>query len=85
MENHHGFVMEATVTPALTDPKRRWLCLSFELAEKTPGWSYDSEVDRGCDTKSFVAGLCHLSIISHMAHKHRYSAIDGCITGWDGY
>ena len=37
MENHHGFVMEATVTPALTDPKRRWPCLSFELAEKTPG------------------------------------------------
>src|SRR5215213_6139583 len=86
MENRHGLVVGATLTPA-TGTTEREAAIKM-IVRRSPGTQRLSlGADKGYDTKNFVADLRDLNIAPHVARNttNRASAIDGRTTRHPGY
>ena len=81
LDNRHGLVANVCVTAATGTAERdaALLLLSEAPDAATVGG------DKGFDVRSFVDGVRALGVTPHVAHKDKYSAIDGRTTRWDGY
>jgi transposase len=78
MENRHGLVVGATLTPA-TGTAEREAAIKM-IVRRSPGARrLTLGADKGYDTKNFVADLRELNIAPHVAQNttNRASAIDG--------
>ena len=85
MENRHGLIVDATVTPATGRAECEAALSLLHRQRNRQGGHMTVGADKGYNTTSFVAGSRHLSITPHVAAKRRYSAIDGRTTSWEGY
>src|SRR3954468_21191972 len=86
MENRHGLVVGATLTPA-TGTAEREAAIKM-IVRRSPGARrLTLGADKGYDTKNFVADLRELNIAPHVAQNttNRASAIDGRTTRHPGY
>ena len=86
MENRHGLVVSATLTPA-TGTAEREAAIKM-IVRRSPGARrLTLGADKGYDTKNFVADLRELNIAPHVAQNttNRASAIDGRTTRHPGY
>src|SRR5438105_836654 len=81
LDNRHGLVANVCVTAATGTAERDAALLPLSAAPDaaTVGG------DKGFDVRSFVDGVRALGVTPHVAHKDKYSAIDGRTTRWDGY
>ena len=86
MENRHGLVVGATLTPA-TGTAEREAAIKM-IVRRSPGARrLTLGADKAYDTKNFVADLRELNIAPHVAQNttNRASAIDGRTTRHPGY
>ena len=86
MENRHGLVVGATLTPA-TGTAEREAAIKM-IVRRSPGARrLTLGADKGYDTKNFVADLRELNIAPHVAQNttNRASASDGRTTRHPGY
>src|SRR3954466_11418032 len=86
MENRHGLVVGATLTPA-TGTAEREAAIKM-IVRRSPGARrLTLGADKGYDTKNFVADLRELNIAPHVVQNttNRASAIDGRTTRHPGY
>ena len=86
MENRHGLVVGATLTPA-TGTAEREAAIKM-IVRRSPGARrLTLGADKGYDTKNFVADLRDLNVAPHVAQNttNRVSAIDGRTTRHPGY
>ena len=86
MENRHGLVVGATLTPA-TGTAEREAALHM-IVRRSPGSRrLTLGADKAYDTRSFVADLRDLNVAPHVAQNttNRASAIDGRTTRHAGY
>ena len=86
MENRHGLVVGATLTPA-TGTAEREAALHM-IVRRSPGSRrLTLGADKAYDTRSFVANLRDLNVAPHVAQNttNRASAIDGRTTRHAGY
>jgi len=83
MDNRHGLVVNAGVTPAIGTAERE---TAAEMAGALPPGA-TLGADKGYDTRAFVAALRGLGITPHVAQNrsNRSSAIDGRTTRHPGY
>jgi hypothetical protein len=86
MENHHGLVGTSELTPADGYGER---AAAVRLARSLPGAQQKMlGVDKGYDTRDFVADIRFARITSHVARNvvpRRRSAIDSRTTRHPGY
>jgi transposase len=87
MENRHGLVTQARLTPATGTAERE---AALEMAEQIPHRDrrrVTLGADKAYDTRDFVAELRELQITPHVAqnNNNRSSAIDGRTTRHPGY
>jgi transposase len=81
LDNRHGLVANVCVTAATGTAERdAALLLLREAPDATTVGG-----DKGFDVRSFVDGVRALGVTPHVAHKDKYSAIDGRTTRSDGY
>lgn len=85
VENRHGLIVEATVTPAAGRAECEAALSLLHRQRDRQGGHMTVGADKGYDSRTFVAGSRQLSITPHVAAKRRYSAIDGRTTSWEGY
>jgi len=84
-ENRHGLIVQAELSPATGTAEREMgLELVRKERKKTKG-RLTLAADKNYDTREFVAALRTMTVTPHVASKHRYSAIDGRTTTWEGY
>ena len=86
MENRHGLVVGATLTPA-TGTAEREAAIKM-IVRRSPGARrLTLGADKGYDTKNFVADLRDLNVAPHVAQNttNRVCAIDGRTTRHPGY
>jgi transposase len=87
MENRHGLIVDAMVTPA-TGTAERDAALTM-LGELADGGRITLAGDKNFDTREFVRALRALGVTPHVAQypdtAHRCSAIDGRTTRHPGY
>jgi transposase len=86
MENRHGLVVGATLTPA-TGTAEREAALDM-IVRRSPGAQrLTLGADKAYDTKSFVTDLRDFNVAPHVAQNttNRASAIDGRTTRHPGY
>jgi len=83
MENRHGLVVNACVTPATGTAERE---AAKEMLEGISGkHRITVGADKGYDTRDFVESLRSIQVTPHVAQKQRYSAIDDRTTRHAGY
>ena len=83
MDNRHGLVSDFSLTEANGTAERD---TALEMLTMIPGGRQLSVgVDRGYDTKDFVAECRDLNVTPHVARRKRWSAIDGRTTRHEGY
>ena len=85
MENRNGLVVQADLTHADGHGERK---AALEMINRhSPGSTRRLTLgaDKGYDSADFVAALRRMVVTPHVAHKSRYSAIDGRTTQHPGY
>ena len=82
LDNRHGLVANVCVTAATGTAERE--AASWMLAASAPPGSTVGG-DKGYDVARFVDEVRALEVTPHIAHKARYSAIDGRTTRHPGY
>jgi transposase len=85
MENRHGLVVDADLTPATGKAERE---TALELLKQAPRSGQRTVgADKGYDTRDFVAQARSLGVTPHVAQNTsgRRSAIDGRTTRHEGY
>jgi transposase len=85
MENRHGLVVQADLTPADGRAERR---AALDMIDRhSPGSTRRLTLgaDKGFDSADFVADLRRMCVTPHIARKARHSAIDGRTTRHAGY
>lgn len=85
VENRHGLIVDATVTPATGGAETEAALSLLGRQRNRHGGHMTVGADRGYDTTGFVAEARHLSVTPDVAAKRRYSAIDGRTASWEGY
>ena len=84
MENRHGLVVDACLTPADGHAERIAALHMIEPRADRPT-RITLAADKGYDTQDFVGELRSLNVVPHVASKARGSAIDGRTTRHPGY
>ena len=81
LDNRHGLVANVCVTAATGTAEREAALLL--LGEAPHAATVGG--DKGFDVRSFVDGVRALGVTPHVAHKDKYTAIDGRTTRHEGY
>ena len=84
MENRHGLVVDACLTPADGHAERIAALHMIEPRADRPT-RITLAADKGYDTQDFVGELRSLNVVPHVASKARGSAVDGRTTRHPGY
>jgi transposase len=82
LDNRHGLVQHACVTPADGFAEREAALLLLEACAPRGG---TVGADKGYHVADFVQGVRALGITPHVAMKAKYNAIDGRVTRTPGY
>jgi len=82
LDNRHGLVQHAVVTPADGYAERAAALLMLEACTAGRG---TVGADKGYNVPDFVAGVRALGLTPHVAEKAKYNAIDGRVTRTPGY
>jgi hypothetical protein len=85
MENHHGLVVDAELTPTTGKAERE---AALRMLEQVPSFgTMTVGADKGYETRDFVAQTRALAVTSHVAQNTsgRRSAVDGRTTRHPGY
>ena len=85
VENRHGLVVGSLATQATGTAECEAALVLIHQQRERSGAHMTLAADKGYDTKPFVAALRALHITPHVAHKRRYSAVDGRTTRHRSY
>ena len=85
VENRNGLIVSSSATKATGRAECEAAVELLTKERERHGAHMTVGADKGYDTRAFVSALRHLDITPHVAHKRRYSAIDGRTTSHDTY